>query len=340
MTISSLRELWAELRVAEDASAGCGYRLRLLETHKGTRVYAALAEPSLARALVVEMPEGARPQAEIRTVTRAFEAVIADFSGLSPGHVGIAVQLQDATFEDLFAILGEEIVSTVRQSTGTTEAGRAIARCIARWRRFVERRHQGLSDEEVRGLIGELVVLARCIGLLGPRVAITSWTGPDDSLRDLELPDASIEVKTYQSDSGAAVRINDPQQLDEGAVRPAYLSVVRLAKMESSGLRLPEFVARTEELIDQELEATDLFGERLAAYGYLPVHASAYTDHFVAEKVALYRVRPGFPRLRASDVPPGVVNVHFSIELAAMGAFEVDPVSIIGGATPALEGKG
>jgi hypothetical protein len=182
--------------------------------------------------------------------------------------------------------------------------------------------------------VGELVVLARCIGRLGPRGAVTGWTGPEDALRDFELPDASIEVKTYRSDSGAAVRINDPQQLDDEGVRPVFLAAVRLAKMESVGQRLPEFVARIAQLIAHEVEAADLFDDRLAACGYLPVHATSYSDHFVAEKISLYRVRPGFPRVRAAEVPAGVVNVHFSIQLAALGEFEVAPESIIGVSGP------
>lgn len=338
--MASLRELWAELRGAPGFTRGAGYRLRLLETHGEARVYAAISEASLVPALVVEIPQSARPRSEITAVTKAFESVIADFGGLSPGRIGIAVVLRDPTFEDLFSVLGEEIVSTVRLAPGTREAARAIGRCIARWRRFTEHHHRGLSDEEVQGLVGELVVLARCIGRLGPRAAVAGWTGPEDALRDFELPDASIEVKTYRSDSGTAVRINDPQQLDDEGVRPVYLAAVRLARMESSGRRLPEFIAGTAQLIDEEAEAADLFDERLAACGYLPVHASAYTDRFVAEQVALYRVRPGFPRLSASQMPAGVENVHFSIQLAALGEFAVDPVGIIGSSAPGVERPG
>jgi Putative PD-(D/E)XK family member, (DUF4420) len=337
-TMASLRERWAELRGTTGAITGGGYRLRLMETRGDIRVYAALAESSLAQAVVVEMPKEVRPRGEVAAMTKAFEAVIADFGGLSPGRIGVAVVLRDGAFEDLFAILGDEIISTVRQAPGAREAARSIWRCIARWRRFIERGRGGLSDEEVRGLIGELVVLARCVVRLGPRVAVSGWTGPEDALRDFELPDASIEVKTYQSDSGAAVRINDPQQLDGEGIRPVYLAAVRLARMESKGKPLPEFVTRAGELIADMPEAVDAFEQRLAAYGYLPVHASAYTDHFVAEKVALYRVRSEFPRLRASDVPPGVVDVHFSLQLAALGQFEVDPEAIIGAPTSKLEG--
>src|SRR5437867_8368429 len=154
----SLREMWTELRAAPASVRGAGYRLRLLETHGEARVYAAVSEASLAPALVVEIPQSARPRSEITAVTNAFESVIADFSGLSTGRLGIAVVLRDPTFEDLFGVLGEEIVSMVRLASGTGEAARAVGRCIARWRRFTGHHHRGLSDEEVQGLVGELVV--------------------------------------------------------------------------------------------------------------------------------------------------------------------------------------
>jgi hypothetical protein len=290
--------------------------------------------------LVVEIPENARPRSQITTTTKTFECVIADFSGLAAGRIGIAIVLRDPMFEDLFGVFGDEIVSTVRQNPGATEAARAVGRCIARWRRFTER-HQGLlSDEAIQGLIGELVVLARCTGRLGPVAAVTGWVGPQDALRDFELPDASIEVKTYRSDSGTTIRINDPQQLDDEGVRPVYVAAVRLARMESAGYRLPELIARARELVATDADAADLFDERVAASGYLPVHAAAYTDHFVVEHLALYRVRPGFPRLRAADVPAGVVNVHFSIQLAALAEFGVDPGPSIGSSTPGIEVRG
>ena len=337
--MASLREVWAELRNAQGVIRGAGYRLRLVRTHGDIRVYAALVEASLAPAIVVEMPEELRPRGEPPVGTKAFETIVADFSGLSPGRVGVAISLRDVAFEDLFGVLGDEIISTTLQS-GTREAARSIWRCIGRWRRFIERGRGGLSEEEIRGLIGELVVLTRCIGRLGPRVAVTGWTGPQDSLRDFELPNASVEVKTYQSDSGSSVRINDPQQLDSEGIRPVYLAAVRLARMEASGMRLPEYVERTAQLVAEAPESMDVFDERLAASGYMPIHAAAYTERFVAERVALYRVQPGFPRVLASDVPPGVVNVNFSVQLAALGQFEVDPVSVIGGPNSGVERPG
>ena len=84
-------------------------------------------------------------------------------------------------------------------------------------------------------------------------------------------------------------------------------------------------------------ESADVFEERLAACGYIPLQASAYNERYVAERVALYRVGDGFPRVLASDVPPGVVNVNFSVQLAALGQFEVDPAAVIGGPASGIE---
>jgi hypothetical protein len=336
--MANLRDLWGELRGTASPTRGAGYRLRLLETHGEARLWAAVTEASLSPAVILEIPQNARPRSQIAVVTKTFECVIADFSGLAADRIGIAIVLRDPMFEDLFGVFGDEIVMTVRQSAGTAEAARAAGRCIARWRRFTERHRGTLGDDAVQGLIGELVVLARCIGRLGPAPAVTGWVGPQNALRDFELPDASVEVKTYRSDSGATIRINDPQQLDDEGARPVFVAAVRVARMESAGLQLPEFIRHARDLVLDSADVLDVFDERVAAAGYLPAHAAAYTDRFIVEHLALYRVRPGFPRVRAAEVPAGVVNVHFSIQLAALEEFAVEPVGVIGERTAGIEG--
>ncbi len=335
--MANLSDCWQELRSSPRDSSRSGFCLRLLESLLGIRVYAGVAEPHLAPAVVVELPDEACPRRMSLLSSRAFDTSIGHFPGFKDGHSGIAVQLRDASYEDLFTVLCTEMVAAVHCSGSPSQAGRAVVRCIERWRRFLDRSRRLLTHEQVRGLVGELVVLARCISRFGPRVALNAWTGPEDALRDFELPDASVEVKTYQSSTGCSVRINDTQQLDEVVARPVYLVAVHLVETETRGRSLAGHVEVISSLLSDDVEALDAFEDKLADTGYLPVHGPDYPQRFVIETLLLHKVQPGFPRIRPSDVPSGVVEVQFSILLSSLGEYVVDADPVIGSPVLMLE---
>ena len=329
MTLNRLHEFWSEL-LAADPSAGPELSLRLVETREDVRLFAAVTATGGLPGLLVELPDSAKPRAFKPLITRAFEMAAPALTGLSSGRWALFLELKDRSFLDLFEMLADDVIDSARRASGAIEVLKSINRCVGRWRRFVERRAEPLSEEEVRGLIGELVVLSRCVRRFGPEVALAAWTGPNDGLRDFELPDASVEVKTFQGDSAATVLIAPPDQLDTIAERPVYLCAVRLTPSESQGVTLADFVARVAAVIGDEPSALNDLEDRLATGGYLPAHAPLYLKRFVAGPVLMYAVTPRFPRIRSADVPPGVVNVHFAISLSALDSYKADAVPLIG----------
>jgi hypothetical protein len=331
------RDAWLELRSGSPTPNAGGFRLRLLDAGATVRVYAAVGEPSLAPAVLIELPAEAGSHRPGQLSSRAFTVQSADFPGLAAGRTGVMVALRDPHYEDLFALLAEEVGLTALAATSAVEAVAALGRVIDRWRRFVERGRAPLSEERIRGLIGELVVLTRLLRKLDTRRALLAWKGPQDALRDFELPNESVEVKSFQSDTGASVRINDPQQLDAVATRPVYLVAVQLAKATVSGRSLPLLVDHIASLVASDPDGPDLLEHQLADYGYLPAHATMYPDRFMVERVVAFRVAEGFPRIQASTVPAGVRDVHFSIELAALKPFLVDVDELLGDPSPTLE---
>lgn len=332
--MANLHELWGDLR-ASTAGNAIGFSLRLFSAHHDLRVYAALKNPGTLPGIVIEMPTSVRPRDLSRITTRTFEAAVEEYQGLPSGHCAVSIVLHESEYEDLFEQLGAEIALAVQDAVSNEDAARAVVRRIDRWRRFTERRRRGLTDEDVRGLIGELVVLSRCLGKFGAATAVEGWQGMG-GLRDFELPEFSTEVKTYQAETGAAVRINDPQQLEGSASRPVYLAVIRLARSEAIGRTL----ADTAEFVDQALRPDpsylEDFRDRLADRGYIAAESERYTERFSVGRMQMFEVRDTFPRIETTTVPQGVVDVDFSILLAAIPDFAVNAASLIGAAT-ALE---
>jgi hypothetical protein len=335
--MARLHELWAELQASKSQTPPGGLTLRLLYSNLDVRLFAAVTQPDKSAALIVEIPDAHRPKDLVRISTRTFEAVLASFPGLPAGKSAIGVTLRQPDYLDLFSLLGEEVMLALQRSGSTADACRAVVRCIERWRRFVEKNRRSLSEEEVRGLIGELVVLSRASLRFGQLAAVQAWQG-QGGLRDFELPDFTVEVKTYQFDSGAAVRINDPLQLEGTPDRRAYLGVVRLARTQAHGRSLPEFVQAMEAILGVEAEAIDLFRDRLATAGYLSSQAAQFVEKYSAAAPQVFEVRDGFPRIRPDQAPSSVRDIHFSIILTGVASFAVN-ADVLLGASAGLEAE-
>ena len=215
---TSLRSTWSEL-IGEGGPAPADIRLRLVFSGNDVRAFAAVTAQEGLPALLLELPDAVRPGSLKALITRALQMSAPPVNGLPPTRWALLIELKDRAFSDLFETLASDVLNGIRAASGSQATLQATLRCIERWRRFVERKGEPLSEEEVQGLIGELVVLCRCARRFGADAALAAWTGPDRGLRDFELPDISVEVKTYQGDDSATVLISSPDQLDSVAKR-------------------------------------------------------------------------------------------------------------------------
>jgi hypothetical protein len=331
-----LRDFWSEL-VGQAGPAPADIRLRLVFSGGDVRAFAAVTAKEGLPALLLELPEAVRPRSFKTLMTRAFQMSAPFVKGLPDGRWAVLIQLTDHAFSDLFEVMAGDVLNAIQSANGSQPALQAALRCIERWQRFIERKGGPLTDEEVQGLIGELVVLCRCARHFGADATLLAWTGPDGSLRDFELPDTSIEVKTFQGDDAATVLISSPDQLDAVAHRPVYLAAIRLTLSDSQGLTLPEFILRTLNVVGADTAAAELLEQRLAAAGYLAAHSALYGKRFIAGPVLIYAVTPGFPRIRSVDVPHGVLAVRFALSIPALAPFQTAASAVIGDRVPETE---
>lgn len=331
-----LRDTWSEL-VGEAGPAPADIRLRLIFSGGDVRAFAAVTAREGLPALLLELPEAVRPRSFRTLITRAFQMSAPSVEGLPIGRWAVLIELKDRAFLDLFEVLAGDVLNAIQSANGSQATLQAALRCIERWRRFVERKGEPLTDDEVQGLIGELVVLCRCVRRFGADAALAAWTGPDRARRDFELPDTSVEVKTFQGDDAATVVISSPDQLDAVAQRPVYLTAVRLTPSDAQGFTLSEFVVCSLNVIGIDTAAAGILEERLATAGYLAAHAPLYVKRFIAGPVMIYAVTTGFPRIRSIDVPQGVLAVRFALSVPALAPFQTAAATVIGDRVPETE---
>lgn len=331
--MTKLHDLWNELRATSGTSSADGTTMRLRVSAAGVRLFAGLDLRSGLPALVLEISKHAAPKDLARYSSRTFDAYAGPLPGFAADRSAIHLVLKSSEFEDLFGILGEDIVHAIKESQEETAAVKAIVRRIERWRKFVERNRGHLSEEEVRGLLGELLVLGRLIRHSDACTALDAWQG-SGGLRDFELPEYAVEVKTHQAATGATIRISDPAQLESAPGRPVFLATLHLSHTENAGLTLPEAVNELIGLLAGNLDSTEKFGDKLMGQGYHVTQADLYPQRYLVAPVQLYRVENGFPRIACNFVPAGVESVQFSIQLAAIQPFSIPATEILGQESP------
>ena len=247
----------------------------------------------------------------------------------------VVIRLTDGEQREVFHRFCVDIVEATRVARSAEEAVERFLGRTWRWHRLLRSGRDGrLSDEEQKGLIGELRVIERCLhGGTDARDAAEGWAGPLGSPKDFLFGLVGVEAKA-RSPQRSEVSISSLHQLDaEGSTR-LFLSVTEVAAaLDNSvgAMTITELAARVKTSVDAlDTSATILFEERLAAVGL--DWEDDYTDRrWVIGCEVLYEVADGFPRITPSMVPPAVDNVRYTISLSACESFRV-PTTALGDA--------
>ena len=330
--MSDLVALWAELR--KDTSKLTGVVRRRINKEAPCKVFAGIEQPEGRPCLITEFDESVRLRQRSLPRSRGFSTTVQSLNTADPQHSGrrLVIALSDARFEDIFAILCEDIRQALVEAKSQSACVAAGIERLDRWQRFLQKHSgSGLSEEEQRGLAGELVFL-RDVALqnLDPPEAMDSWVGPKGRSQDYEIPGASVEVKTTIASPHQMIRISNVRQLDDTGLPALFLFVLPIDVHREAGQTLPDLIEEIRALLSTPSETARIFEDRLLEAGYMDSHAEKYKrDRYVFRAPSYYRVTEGFPRIIESDLVQGVGDVKYSIAVAACGEFQVDEVAML-----------
>lgn len=241
--------------------------------------------------------------------------------------LGLPILLNDLSAKDLFAAMGADLASEVEKSQDESTAAQKVLRRITLWRRFLQRRDGLLSNEEVRGLFGELHVLSIAITKRGADEALESWHGPERDLHDFRFDEGAVEVKTWRVESGAKIYISNADQIAVDSLKPMQIAAVQISTGTTTGATLVDTVKKLKsQMTGMQVQR---FEELLAAYGYIDLHANDYNDRMQVLGFGLFSVREGFPHIDSRSIPGGIANLKYSIELGAIESFKVNNSDIL-----------
>lgn len=240
-----------------------------------------------------------------------------------PGKQGLILTLEKHVDRDLFHGLCQTLIGNLDGISDPAAALGVALNHIKRWKAFLAgKRTRVLSTEEVRGLYAELSFLRLLKDKhLTDAQAVGAWCGPDRIHQDFIFGDTAVEVKSISGRDRSIVRVSSEDQL-ETVSEHLFLKVYRLTEAPEGTLAqsLNELVS----VVGHELNDADAiedYWRKLATYGY--VEMREYDNpKFLVNSSNAYRVADNFPRLVRSELPDGVVDVKYNLQLEKIATFE------------------
>lgn len=319
-----LKGLWGKL--SEEPSHGSGYVARRLPGIEHCVAYAAVERPGNTHSLLIDVSSASIP-ADLKLPKAAgFEATVQAITPGANGRSQIALAVRRLDQHSLFELLAEDVVSQLRSAASEAAAVRAVEHRLHRWQRFFAGDGpSGLGVTAQQGLWAELWIMREHLLQQGrDREVLGTWTGPYRSNHDYESTCVSLEVKSSKAGPPIHVQISNALQLQAIAGKPLLLAVVLLDAVPEGGETLAEMVDTIRSILDQDPVATEAFAERLLDSNYLDVHRASYTTvEFAHRETRVYSVAGGFPRIIEADLPSGVGDVRYSIELSSCERYRI-----------------
>ncbi|MBD8006159.1 PD-(D/E)XK motif protein [Bacillus norwichensis] len=201
-----------------------------------------------------------------------------------------------------------------------------IYEVLDRWHNFFKRkRNTKLTIEEEMGLFGELYYINRWLEFFPqkPPIIIKDWKGPLKNRIDFVSNNCGVEIKTVPPKIRNEIKISNEKQLElNPVIDTLFLYVLKVDINETTGQSLWNMIEMIEDqLIGRAPSLAVKFKDLLLEIG---VMSEEYDNNlfFVQEELA-YNAVEEFPKLISNNLPIGITNVSYSIDLSHCKRFEV-----------------
>jgi hypothetical protein len=229
----------------------------------------------------------------------------------------------------LFGRLAQDVAEAAASARDEDNGVRIFLSRINAWQVFLRKHEEGLSPEEQIGLFAELAFLRSIMKYgLHPIIVTSAWRGPVGGLRDFVFDHCEVEVKATLG-VNRTLRISHFSQLDEADTANLFLCHIVLF-LNEKGLTLSDMVncLRSELSIDgmvmQEFERLILMA------GYSDHHARHYElRRYNISALNFYTVAGSFPRIRESDILPGILDGSYSLDVQACDPYKIGIDSVL-----------
>ncbi|SCB30701.1 PD-(D/E)XK motif protein [Rhizobium multihospitium] len=315
-------EAWEAL--AGERRDEAGWHLRRILREAPCEIFAGLHQPGATPSLLIEAPVAAMPRVQRLPGSQGFR-VEASRPGLSQtGRGRILLSLADRAYSTVFAVLCLDVAQIAATQSDPASALSTFIDRLHVWQSFMARfGPDGLSEEAVIGLMGELLVLSEYLApLIGLERAVGGWSGPRGEPNDFSLDNGYLEIKSTIRQAPQSMAIANSAQLDpaRGRIVLAHLQL----HQSTVGRTLPDIImAIRNRLMDEAPASLPEFTAQLLAAGYVDVHSDNYMLRLELAAIQFFDVTADFPHIARSELRTGIRECTYSIDLAACAPWSV-----------------
>lgn len=246
-------------------------------------------------------------------------------------NIELNIYLLDNDLKDIFSLFIQNILEDIEPSVTESEAINTTLNIVSKWKKLFDKiNFNGLSLEQQKGLIGELLFLNYLLDNGKTSVnAVNVWTGTEREFqaKDFTLGSVGVEVK-FTSSKQPRIKVSNERQLDAENLSELFLILYSAEAVKDNGASLNSIVEQTRNKISNE-EERSIFNGKLQLNGYFEEDREHYNKMYSLKKIFVFAVTSEFPKIVKSDLPLGIYDTSYSIEISAVENFIAEPEIIL-----------
>lgn len=308
-----INTIWNELE--NDKSFSKGLLLRRYSGSVLPDVFVAFQNPEKLLCIATSVNENI--EIDLSTFANLQEIQI-DFYP-DPNQKGkqiLLFKLLNQQHKDTFSVLCEDLITSIASETNERQLIKTILNRFEKWKSlFTKIISEGLLPEEQRGLFGELYFLKKYLQNNNDyQLVLNTWIGTAGEVRDFQMNNWALEVKTTHGNNHQKVQISSERQLDITYLDKLFLYHISLEKVQESGETLNQIISSINKILEGDSIALNRFRTKLYEAGYFDHHFPLYEPigYFIRQD-SFYLVEKDFPRIQENEIRNGVGDVKYSI---------------------------
>lgn len=227
---------------------------------------------------------------------------------------------------ELFLALCNDLINSTIHINSPKTASSTILQRLRRWNEFLKKKRLDiLSEEKIKGLIGELLFIKKHLvpkyGICDP---IDFWIGPEGAPQDFNINNSTVEVKCQSGGSNPTIKISSAEQLFS-QLPNLFLYVVTLGKSSfdsTDSLNLPTLISDIVNRLETESNHLNKFQDKLMEVGYY--YSDKYLEYsYVLSNESIYQVTENFPRICPNNLKNGITKLTYNVSLSECLPFEI-----------------
>ncbi len=236
------------------------------------------------------------------------------------------IYLLDNSLKDIFSMFIQDVMENIQNTITEKEALSRALNVVSNWRRlFGKINFNGLTIDQQKGLIGELLFLSYILDNKPDEIDnLSKWTSTERGFesKDFTMGSVGVEIK-FSSSKQPRIRISNERQLDPESLDKLFLVLYSAEPVKDKGISLNSMVENIRNKIKIADELKE-FNVKLELIGYFDDDKDHYNNMYSIKKIFVFEVASGFPRIVKSQLPLGVYDTSYSIEVSSIESYIVN----------------